>query len=102
MAAPHPLEASTIEKALVDLPGWYVEADALHRTLTFETFREAFGFLVGVAFAAEAAGHHPEITNVYNRVSLRLTTHDAGDRVTTRDVDLARALSRLADPSGAV
>ena len=96
MAAPHPLEPATVEKALADLPGWFFRDDALHRTLTFDGFREAFGFLVQVAFAAEAAGHHPEITNVYNRVALRLTTHDAGDRVTARDVDLARTLSLLA------
>lgn len=94
--APEPLDVAAVATALEDLVGWYHQDDALHRTLTFGTFREAFGFLVQVAFAAEAAGHHPEITNVYNRVSLRLTTHDAGDRVTARDVALARDLSLLA------
>lgn len=96
-AAPEPLAPAAVAQALDGLAGWYHQDDALLRTLTFGTFREAFGFLVGVAFAAEAAGHHPEITNVYNRVTLRLTTHDAGDRVTARDVALARALSLLAD-----
>lgn len=75
--------------------GWAYEGDALTRTFTFADFRAAFAFLVRVAFEAEAADHHPEITNVYDRVTLRLTTHDAGDRVTARDLDLAVAIDRI-------
>ncbi|GIV58300.1 MAG: 4a-hydroxytetrahydrobiopterin dehydratase [Bacteroidetes bacterium] len=87
-----PLTKSDIEAALRDLPGWRHEDDALRKTFTFSDFREAFSFLVRVAFEAEAQAHHPEIANVYNRVTLALTTHDAGNRVTARDVRLARSI----------
>ncbi|GIV62213.1 4a-hydroxytetrahydrobiopterin dehydratase [Rhodocaloribacter litoris] len=87
-----PLRPSEIEAALQDLPGWRYEADRLTKTFIFSSFREAVGFIVRLAFEAEALNHHPELTNVYNRVTLALTTHDAGNRVTVRDVRLARAI----------
>lgn len=68
---------------------------ALVRTLKFEDFSEAFGFLTRVALHAEKADHHPEFTNVWNRVDFRLTSHDSGG-VTDRDVKLAEAINRLA------
>lgn len=68
---------------------------ALVRTLKFKDFSEAFGFLTRVALHAEKVDHHPEFTSVWNRVDLRLTSHDAGG-VTKRDIDLAEAISRLA------
>jgi 4a-hydroxytetrahydrobiopterin dehydratase len=90
-----PLPTGDIENALVDLPGWTYAEHKLEKTFGFKTFREAVSFLVRVAFEAEALDHHPEIWNVYGRVKLTLTTHDAGDRVTAKDLELARKIQRL-------
>ena len=77
--------------------GWTLEdgGKALVRSFRFKDFSEAFGFLTRVALHAEKVDHHPEFTNVWNRVDFRLTSHDAGG-VTDRDVALAEAISRLA------
>jgi len=77
--------------------GWSIEegGKALTRTLKFKDFSEAFAFLTRVAMHAEKVDHHPEFTNVWNRVDFRLTSHDAGG-VTERDIKLARAINRLA------
>jgi len=96
MPHPPPLASDAIERALRDLPGWTWHDDALERTLTFPDFSEALGFIVRVGLAAERLDHHPEIHNVYARVALRLNTHAAGNKVTARDVDLARAIRTLA------
>ena len=78
--------------------GWILEegGKALVRTLKFADFSEAFGFLTRVALYAEKADHHPEFTNVWNRVDFRLTSHDAG-AVTERDIALAETINRLVD-----
>lgn len=70
--------------------------NALEKTYRFTGFCEAFAFMVRVAFEAESLGHHPDWTNVYDRVTIRLSTHDAGNRVTSLDVDLARRIEGLA------
>jgi 4a-hydroxytetrahydrobiopterin dehydratase len=90
-----PLTTAEIEKALKDLPGWRHEGDQLVREYRFESFREAMYFVVRVAFEAESLDHHPEWTNVYNRVQLKLNTHDSGDKVTGKDVELARRIQAL-------
>jgi 4a-hydroxytetrahydrobiopterin dehydratase len=80
-----------------DVPkGWSLEegGKALVRTLRFKDFSEAFAFLTRVAMHAEKVDHHPEFTNVWNRVDFRLTTHDTGG-VTERDLKLAEAINRL-------
>lgn len=84
-------------EALKALPGWMYdsERDALMRDFAFGDFVTAFSFMSGVALLAEKADHHPEWSNVYGRVSVLLTTHDAG-ALTSRDVDLAQKMSRLA------
>jgi 4a-hydroxytetrahydrobiopterin dehydratase len=82
---------------MMDVPeGWTMEegGKALLRSLKFKDFSEAFGFLTRVALHAEKADHHPEFTNVWNRVDFRLTSHNAGG-VTDRDVALAEAINRL-------
>ena len=82
----------------MDVPdGWTREegGKALTRTLKFRDFSDAFSFLTRVAMHAEKVDHHPEFTNVWNRVDFRLTTHDAGG-VTDRDVELAKAINGLA------
>jgi 4a-hydroxytetrahydrobiopterin dehydratase len=82
----------------MDIPdGWTLSGDgkALERCFRFKDFSEAFGFLSRVAMHSEKVDHHPEFTNVWNRVEFRLTTHDTGG-VTERDRDLAVAINRLA------
>lgn len=76
--------------------GWDLEEGgaALVRTLRFKDFSEAFAFLTRVALHAEKADHHPEFTNVWNRVDFRLTSHDAGG-VTDRDIALAEAINGM-------
>ncbi len=90
-----PLDHATIETALAALPDWAFERDALSKEFRFGSFPEALSFMVRVGFEAEAMNHHPEWTNVYNRVAIRLNTHDAGGRVTAKDVKLARRIQEI-------
>ena len=89
------LAEAEIRAALVALPGWALERDALAKTFKFGSFREALSFMVRAGFEAEELNHHPEWTNVYNRVAVRLNTHDAGDKVTAKDVELAKRFQKL-------
>jgi 4a-hydroxytetrahydrobiopterin dehydratase len=84
------------DTALVQLPDWTLRDDrlAIERKLTFSDFGEAFGFMARVAIAADKADHHPEWFNVYNRVEITLTTHDAGG-LSKRDVALALAIDAM-------
>jgi 4a-hydroxytetrahydrobiopterin dehydratase len=93
--ASKPLGPEEIQAALGDLPGWTLQHDALAKTFTFGSFREAMGFMVRAAFEAEAMDHHPDWTNVYNRVAIRLNTHDAGGKVTAKDLALARKIQAI-------
>ena len=74
---------------------WKEENGALRRDFTTTDFTTAFAFMTEVAFAAEAANHHPEWSNVYNRVSIKLTTHDAGNTVTDKDRNLATRIDEI-------
>ena len=76
--------------------------NALVVELVFADFREAFAFMTEVAELAEVRQHHPDWSNVYNRVTIRLSTHDAGNRVTEKDHDLASAIASLPSAAGAV
>ncbi len=91
-----PLTPEEIAAALGGLPGWTRERDALAKEFKFGSFREAMAFMVRVGFEAEAADHHPEWTNVYNRVAIRLNTHSAGGKVTAKDVELAGKIESVA------
>lgn len=93
-----PLTPAEREAALAALPHWTLSTDALAitRTLTFADFAQAFGFMARVAIVAEKADHHPEWFNVYNRVEIRLTTHDAGG-LSQRDIALAKAIDGFID-----
>ena len=71
---------------------WIEENDKLVSKFEFTDFTQAFGFLTKVALAAEKANHHPEIHNLYNKVSISLSTHDAGNKVTQKDRDLAKTI----------
>ena len=81
---------------LAEFPGWTLREDgkAITRTLTFADFNEAFGFMARVALYADKADHHPEWFNVYNRVEMTLTTHDAGG-LSARDAAMARFIEGI-------
>jgi 4a-hydroxytetrahydrobiopterin dehydratase len=85
------LTPDEIAAALPGVPGWAQNGDGIERTYKFSDFTQAFAFMARVALLAEKADHHPEWSNVYNRVEIRLTTHDAGG-LSTRDFSLARAI----------
>ncbi len=78
------------------LPGWTLDGEHLKRSFRFADFVEAFGFMAKVALLAEKQDHHPEWFNVWNRVDIALTTHDAGG-LSARDVTLAKAIEALVD-----
>ena len=84
------------DKALAELAGWNLapDRDAIQKSFRFKDFNEAFGFMTRVALLADKADHHPEWSNVYNRVEILLTTHDA-DGLSVRDVALAKAIDAL-------
>jgi 4a-hydroxytetrahydrobiopterin dehydratase len=84
-----------IQKALAELGSWTVENGKLHREYRFPDFVRAFGFMTEVALLAERAAHHPEWFNVYNKVVVDLTTHEA-QGITQRDLDLAREMEQIA------
>lgn len=90
-----PLASAEITTALAGLPGWTFAQEALVKEFKFGSFREAFSFMVRVAFEAETMDHHPDWTNVYNRVTVRLNTHDAGGKVTAKDMELARKIESV-------
>ena len=83
-------------QALAELSAWKLVdgRDALTRTFTFRDFNEAFGFMTRVALVAEKSDHHPEWFNVYNRVEITLSTHDAGG-LSDRDVKIARTIDAM-------
>lgn len=91
------LSEEAIAEALATLDGWSRSDDgiAIEKRFKFKTFREAFGFMAEGALAAEKFNHHPEWFNVYNRVDVRLTNHDAGG-LTELDVKLATAMDKAA------
>ena len=89
------LSEAEIGQALATLPGWDVKDAKLHRDYKFGDFVHAFGFMATAALAIEKMGHHPEWFNVYNRVTVDLTTHDA-QGITSNDTDLAKVLDEIA------
>jgi 4a-hydroxytetrahydrobiopterin dehydratase len=86
---------SELKAALSGLSGWNVVESKLHKEYKFADFIHAFGFMATAALAIEKMGHHPEWFNVYNRVTVDLTTHDA-QGITSKDVDLAKLLDEIA------
>lgn len=89
------LKPPEIESELRDLPGWSLASGKLHREYKFVDFIHAFGFMATAAMAIEKMDHHPEWSNVYNRVTIDLATHDAGG-ITEKDFALAKKLEALA------
>ena len=95
-----PLTENQIQEALASLPGWAFADDTISKTYRFGSFTEAIGFITEMAFACERANHHPELTNVYSTVTIHLNTHDAGRKVTEKDIDLAGEIEKLATKRG--
>ena len=89
-----PLSTKDIAGLNTSLPHWQVEADRLKRDWQFKDFSEAFAFMTRVALLAETMQHHPNWSNIYNRVSIELTTHDL-DGLSDLDVQLARSIDAL-------
>lgn len=79
---------------------WSEKNNQLVRSFTFKNFSEAFAFMARVALLAEQHSHHPEWTNVYNKVEIKLSTHDAGGVITEKDHKLAAAINKIFDKSG--
>ena len=94
MSRPSLLSADAVASRLPDHPGWRLETGALRRECLFADFAEAFAFMTRVALAAEKLDHHPDWSNVWNRVSVSLSTHDAGG-VTELDFRLAGLMDRM-------
>ena len=94
------LSSAAVDEALARLDGWTLGADggSITRTFEFRNFSEAFAFMTRVALAAEKMDHHPDWSNVYKTVHIRLNTHDAGG-LTALDIELAGKIDRLAGGS---
>jgi len=89
------LSLDALQTALKELPGWSIQNEKLHRDYRFPNFAHAFGFMAIAAVEIEKRNHHPEWLNVYNRVTVDLTTHDSGG-ITENDVKLAKLLDGFA------
>lgn len=88
------LSDEQIKEELTNLPGWSLVNEKLHKDFVFKDFIEAFGFMSTAALHIEKMNHHPEWFNVYNKIKVDLTTHDAGG-ITQNDINLARILNSL-------
>ena len=88
------LSAAAIKKNLISLPLWQIHKKKLHREFKFKNFADAFAFMTKAARLSETMNHHPEWSNVYNRVTIDLTTHDAGG-ISEKDFKLAKKIDEL-------
>jgi 4a-hydroxytetrahydrobiopterin dehydratase len=93
------LSDTQMSAAMAALPAWSIDQGKLFRQFSFRDFSEAFGFMARVSLLAEKHNHHPEWFNVYKRVDIWLTTHDAGG-ISERDTKLAQAIDRLLTQTG--
>ena len=91
---PDPLDDAAIDAALAELDGWERDGDTIHKVFQFDDFSAAFGFMARMALVSEKADHHPDWSNTYNKVTVNLSSHDAGG-VTQRDLDWATAADRI-------
>lgn len=89
------LTESVLKNALAELPGWDVKDGKLHKTFKFASFAQALGWMVSAGVAADKMDHHPEWSNVYNRVEVNLVTHDLGNEISNLDIDLAKKMEAL-------
>lgn len=91
------LNKEQITSELESMDGWEYGDDLLTKDFQFKDFKTAVGFIVRIAFEAEDQVHHPQLFNVYNNITISLNTHDAGDKVTTKDIKLAKAIDSIYD-----
>ena len=89
------LSPDQLEKALQTLPDWTIQEGKLHKQFTFSSFAKAIGWMVTVGMVADKMDHHPEWSNVYNRVTVNLVTHDLGNAISSWDVELAQKMDLL-------
>lgn len=90
-----PLTQTDISYKVKNLSGWTYENNKLSKSYKFNNFKESLAFIVRIGLEAEIQQHHPEIYNVYNTVKIDLQTHDDGDKVTQKDIDLASAIDEI-------
>ena len=95
MAERQKLSEAEVRARLPEIPGWELAEGTLHKTFRFASFVQAFGFMSSVALVAEAMNHHPDWTNVYNRVTFALNTHDVSG-ISALDFMLAKRIEELA------
>jgi len=93
------LNQEEIQHALADLPGWLVKEGKLYKQFKFTSFAQALGWMVTVGIQADKMDHHPEWSNVYNRVEVSLVTHDMDNAISSWDVELAQFMEKTAVPS---
>ena len=91
----HPISESELEAALSGLPGWSVRENQLCKDFTFESFREAVAAIVRISYEIEETNHHPEMINSYNKLEIRLCTHDVGSEITHKDIRLAGLIEKV-------
>lgn len=89
------LDQQEIQQKLSQLNGWAAEDDKLKKDFKFKNFRDASAFMIRIAFEAEELNHHPDLFNSYNRVSISLTSHDAGGKITQNDIKLAQKIDDI-------
>ncbi len=99
MARPNKLDDAEVTALLAAAPNWERRGDTILRTFTFANFRVAFAFMTQLAIVAEKLDHHPEWSNVYNRVEITMTTHDAGG-ITALDGEFAAIADQIAVEMG--
>ncbi|MCB0036863.1 MAG: 4a-hydroxytetrahydrobiopterin dehydratase [Anaerolineales bacterium] len=87
--------AEEIEQTLIELPQWEVKDGKLHKLYKFDSFAAALGWMVSAGVEADKMDHHPEWSNIYNRVTVNLVTHDLGNVISTWDLELARKMDKL-------
>ncbi|MEX2396064.1 MAG: 4a-hydroxytetrahydrobiopterin dehydratase [Balneolales bacterium] len=90
-----PLQQQEVQQGLEQLKGWVAEDDKLKKDFKFKNFREAVAFISRLAFEAEEMNHHPDLFNSYNKVSINLSTHDAGGKITQKDIGLAKKIDEI-------
>jgi 4a-hydroxytetrahydrobiopterin dehydratase len=90
------LDDQALATALQELPGWKVQEGKLHKEFKFASFAAAMGWMMEMAVVIDKLDHHPEWSNVYNKVRVNLVTHDLGNAISDLDVDLARRMEEAA------
>ena len=90
-----PLNKNELKEAIRSLKNWELKDDTIHKTFTFKSFRDAISFIMRIGFEADKMDHHPKITNLYNKIHLSLTTHEIGNKVSKKDIELTSRIQDL-------